>query len=65
MTSLVAHPDVWAAVQGIASPAITSLVYLLLPIIFRRLSVQAAVRLRLLENAMSWASCMHSSSLTI
>lgn len=41
MTSLVAHPNVWAAVQGIASPAITSLVYLLLPIIFRRLSVQA------------------------
>jgi len=40
MTSLEAHPDVWAAVQGIASPAITSLVYLLLPIIFRRLSVQ-------------------------
>jgi hypothetical protein len=41
MTSLEAHPDVWAAVQGIASPAITSLVYLLLPIIFRRLAVQA------------------------
>ncbi|KAJ5808299.1 hypothetical protein N7474_009568 [Penicillium riverlandense] len=38
--SLEAHPNVWAAVQGIASPAITSLVYLVLPIIFRRLSIQ-------------------------
>lgn len=40
MTSLEANPNVWAAVQGIASPAITSLVYLVLPIIFRRLSIQ-------------------------
>lgn len=40
-TSLDANPGVWAAVQGILSPAITSLVYLLLPIIFRRLSIQA------------------------
>ncbi|CAG8940298.1 unnamed protein product [Penicillium salamii] len=39
-TSLEANPNVWAAVQGIASPALTSLVYLLLPIIFRRLSIQ-------------------------
>lgn len=31
----------WAVVQGIAAPAITSLVYLLLPIVFRRLQVQA------------------------
>ncbi|PHH74724.1 hypothetical protein CDD80_2884 [Ophiocordyceps camponoti-rufipedis] len=31
----------WGMVQGIASPALTSLVYLVLPIIFRRLSVQA------------------------
>ena len=35
------HPTVWSIVQGIASPAITSLVYLLLPIIFRRLSIHA------------------------
>ena len=41
MTQLEANPNVWAAVQGIASPAITSLVYLLLPIIFRRLSIQS------------------------
>lgn len=40
-TSLNANPGVWAAVQGIAAPAITSLVYLILPIIFRRLSMQA------------------------
>jgi hypothetical protein len=40
-TSLNADPKVWAAVQGIASPAITSLVYLVLPIIFRRLSIQS------------------------
>lgn len=40
-TSLNANPKVWAAVQGIASPAITSLVYLILPIIFRRLAIRA------------------------
>ncbi|KAJ5167978.1 uncharacterized protein N7482_003572 [Penicillium canariense] len=40
-TSLSANPNVWAAVQGIASPAITSLVYLVLPIIFRRLAIQS------------------------
>lgn len=40
-TSLSANPKVWAAVQGILSPAITSLVYLILPIIFRRLAVRA------------------------
>ncbi|KGO72931.1 protein of unknown function DUF221 [Penicillium italicum] len=39
-TSLAGHPTVWAAVQGIASPALTSLVYLALPVIFRRLSIQ-------------------------
>ncbi|CAG8164900.1 unnamed protein product [Penicillium nalgiovense] len=39
-TSLSGNPNVWAAVQGIASPALTSLVYLLLPIIFRRLSIK-------------------------
>ncbi|KAL9120043.1 MAG: hypothetical protein Q9187_003398 [Circinaria calcarea] len=31
----------WAIVQAIAAPALTSLVYLLLPIIFRRLSIKA------------------------
>ena len=40
-TSLNAEPRVWAAVQGILAPAITSLVYLVLPIIFRRLAVRA------------------------
>lgn len=30
----------WSAVQGIASPALTSLIYLILPIIFRRLSIR-------------------------
>ncbi|KAJ6018927.1 hypothetical protein N7522_000994 [Penicillium canescens] len=39
-TSMNANPNVWAAVQGIASPALTSLVYLVLPIIFRRLSIK-------------------------
>ncbi|OQE30659.1 hypothetical protein PENFLA_c002G00153 [Penicillium flavigenum] len=39
-TSLSGNPNVWAAVQGIASPALTSLVYLALPIIFRRLSIK-------------------------
>ncbi|CAI7617910.1 unnamed protein product [Penicillium discolor] len=39
-TSLAGNPTVWAAVQGIASPALTSLVYLALPVIFRRLSIQ-------------------------
>ncbi|PYH45445.1 putative DUF221 domain protein [Aspergillus saccharolyticus JOP 1030-1] len=40
-TSLDANPKVWAAVQGILSPAITSLVYLVLPVIFRRLAMRA------------------------
>ncbi|KAL4810295.1 hypothetical protein BDV18DRAFT_130704 [Aspergillus unguis] len=39
-TSLSASPRVWAAVQGILSPAVTSLFYLILPIIFRRLSAR-------------------------
>ena len=38
---LQAHPRLWAAVQGIASPAILSLIYVLLPIWFRRLSIRA------------------------
>jgi hypothetical protein len=40
-TSLNANSRVWAAVQGIASPALTSLIYLVLPIIFRRLLIRA------------------------
>ncbi|TPX19667.1 hypothetical protein DIZ76_017459 [Coccidioides immitis] len=39
--SLDKNPKVWSAIQGIASPAITSLVYLVLPIIFRRLATRA------------------------
>lgn len=35
------HPTIWSIVQGIASPTLTSLVYLILPIIFRRLSIHA------------------------
>lgn len=35
------HKTIWSIVQGIASPALTSLVYLILPIIFRRLSIHA------------------------
>lgn len=35
------HHTLWSIVQGIASPALTSLVYLILPIIFRRLSINA------------------------
>lgn len=40
-TEMEKHPKTWAIVQGIAAPAITSLFYYLLPIIFRRLSVKA------------------------
>ncbi|KAJ5760704.1 hypothetical protein N7520_007860 [Penicillium odoratum] len=40
-TQLAANPNVWAAVQGILSPAVTSIVYLVLPIIFRRLSIRS------------------------
>ena len=36
-----AHHVTWSAVQGIASPALISFVYLILPIIFRRLSTKA------------------------
>ncbi|KAJ4332025.1 hypothetical protein N0V87_008702 [Didymella glomerata] len=38
---LETHPKFWAAVQGILAPALTSLVYYFLPIIFRRLSIKA------------------------
>ncbi|KAI9843120.1 MAG: Transmembrane protein 63C [Sclerophora amabilis] len=40
-TQLSGHPKWWAAVQGIASPAITSLLYVLLPMAFRRLATRA------------------------
>ncbi|KAI4113702.1 MAG: hypothetical protein LQ345_005379, partial [Seirophora villosa] len=35
------HQKFWSAVQGIASPALTSLIYLILPIIFRRMSIRS------------------------
>lgn len=42
--SLSAHTTWWAIVQGVASPAISSGVYLILPIIFRRLAMRAGDR---------------------
>lgn len=39
--SLTKDPAFWSLVQGIASPALTSLVYLVLPIIFRRMAIKA------------------------
>ncbi|GAP90282.1 putative duf221 domain protein [Rosellinia necatrix] len=41
---LTANTAFWGIVQGVASPAITSLTYLVLPIIFRRLSIRAGDR---------------------
>ncbi|KAH8164880.1 hypothetical protein CIB48_g3360 [Xylaria polymorpha] len=38
---LSANTVFWAIVQGVASPAVTSLIYLVLPIIFRRFSIRA------------------------
>ncbi|KAK3352805.1 hypothetical protein B0T25DRAFT_193351 [Lasiosphaeria hispida] len=40
-TSLASNYTLWSLIQGIASPALMSLVYLLLPIIFRRMSIKA------------------------
>ncbi|KAJ9214457.1 hypothetical protein DTO166G4_3861 [Paecilomyces variotii] len=40
-TSLSQNSNVWAAVQGIAAPLLTSLVYLILPILFRRMAIRA------------------------
>ncbi|KAF2632481.1 DUF221-domain-containing protein [Macroventuria anomochaeta] len=40
-TEMSAHPKFWAVVQGILAPALTSLFYYFLPIIFRRLSIKA------------------------
>ncbi|KAG9253466.1 uncharacterized protein F5Z01DRAFT_623437 [Emericellopsis atlantica] len=39
--SLESNTAVWGIVQGIASPAIMSLVYLVLPMIFRKLAIKA------------------------
>lgn len=39
--SLQSNKTWWSIVQGVASPAITSLVYLVLPIIFRRFAIKA------------------------
>ncbi|KAK1689403.1 hypothetical protein BDP55DRAFT_408037 [Colletotrichum godetiae] len=40
-TELQTNPEWWSIVQGIASPGLMSLVYLVLPMIFRRLSMKA------------------------
>ncbi|KAI8630489.1 DUF221-domain-containing protein [Xylariaceae sp. FL1651] len=41
---LSSNTTFWAIVQGVASPALTSLIYLILPVIFRRLSMRAGDR---------------------
>ncbi|KAK8004361.1 hypothetical protein PG989_004080 [Apiospora arundinis] len=38
---LAAHPTTWGALQGILAPLVTTLFYMLLPVIFRRLSIYA------------------------
>lgn len=40
-TELSANPKTWSAIQGIAAPLITTLFYFFLPVIFRRLSMNA------------------------
>ena len=40
-TEMHTHPKFWAIVQGVLAPALTSLFYYFLPIIFRRLSIKA------------------------
>jgi len=42
--SLAAHTTWWSIFQGVASPAVSSLVYLVLPIIFRRMLMKAGDR---------------------
>ncbi|KAI1321558.1 DUF221-domain-containing protein [Xylariaceae sp. FL0255] len=42
--TLDAQSTFWSIVQGVVSPAITSLIFLILPIIFRRLSIRAGDR---------------------
>ena len=39
--SLEANTELWGIIMGIAAPALTSLVYLVLPVIFRRMSQRA------------------------
>jgi hypothetical protein len=39
--TLKANAGIWSVIQGIASPALMSLIYLVLPILFRRLSIRA------------------------
>lgn len=39
-TTLKAHTTFWGIVQGIAAPTLTSLIYLVLPMIFRRLATK-------------------------
>lgn len=39
--NLRANQEFWQLVQGVANPAITSLIYMALPVIFRRLSMRA------------------------
>lgn len=39
--SLEAHTTIWGIIQGLAAPAITSLIYLVLPMIFRRMSTRS------------------------
>ena len=36
-----ASPHLWGVIQGVASPALTSLIYLMLPILFRRIRIRA------------------------
>ncbi|KAI0151788.1 DUF221-domain-containing protein [Xylariaceae sp. FL1272] len=43
-TQLAVNNTFWSIVQGVVSPALTSLIYLVLPIIFRRLSMRAGDR---------------------
>ena len=38
---LIRHPQLWAVVQGVLAPAITSVFYIALPTVFRRLRIQA------------------------
>jgi calcium permeable stress-gated cation channel len=40
-TQMQKNPKTWAVVQGVLAPALTSLFYLVLPTIFRRLRIQA------------------------
>lgn len=40
-TELARDPVLWGIIQGVLPPAITSLIYLVLPIIFRRMSIAA------------------------